>query len=76
MPPKGQYMSIAEDFTSKEEIQGELPEGYFIGIDRRRSNQELIEQRERFDQRFADEIFAQQIGRQLPWIGYDSDEDW
>ena len=76
MPPKGQYMGIAEDFTSKEEIQGKLSEGYFIGIDRRRSNQELIEQRERFGQRYADEIFVQQIGRQLPWIGYDSDEDW
>ena len=76
MPPKGQYMGIAEDFTSKEEIQGKLSEDYFIGIARRRSNQELIEQRERFGQRYADETLVQQIGRQLRWIGYDSDEDW
>ena len=74
MPPKGQYMGIAEDFTSKEEILGKLSEGCVHSIDRRRSNQELIEQRERFGQRFADEIFVQHVGRQIPWFLYD--EDW
>ena len=76
MPPKGQYMGIAEDFTSKEEIEGKLAESYLISIDRRRSNQELIEQRERFGQRYADEIFVQQVGRQITAFDYYSDEDW
>ena len=76
MLPKGQYMAIAEDLTSKYEIKHKLSEGNVIRLDRRRSIQELREQRERFGQRYADEIFVQQIARQLPWIGYDSDEDW
>ena len=77
MLPNDQYIAIAEDFTSKDEILSKLPEGFLHSFDRRRSNQEIREQREQYGRRYADEIFPQRLAQQNPWLGrYDSDEEW
>ena len=77
MLPNDQYMAIAEDFTSKDAILTKFSEGVLHSFDRRRSNQEIREQREQYGRRYADDIFPQRLAQQNPWLGrYDSDEEW